>query len=33
MKNTLLYEKTEKYWDQMFTFIPVDTAPENWESD
>lgn len=31
MKNTLLDERTEKNWDQMFTFIPVDTPPENWE--
>lgn len=33
MKNTLLDKRTENNWDQMFTFIPVDTLPEKWESD
>lgn len=33
MKNTLLDERTENNWDQMFTIISVATPPEKWESD
>lgn len=33
MKNTLLDKRTENNWDQMLTFIPVDTSPQKRESD